>query len=285
MSIKNIKPVLPYPALLIEDDPEKILVISDLHIGWEIDLIDKGIYIPSQVTRVQTKLFNIIEKIDPTQIIILGDVKQSIPKISSEEWRSVPYFFENIQKVTNNLSVILGNHDGDITPLIPPTVKILSARGLVVGKKTRIGLFHGHAWPSPEILSSSNVLIMGHIHPVVLFRDKIGLWMVRQVWVKAKCDGNKLAAAYLKYLNVKANKNANKVLKEKLGVKISDKELIIMPAFNDLIGGLPINRLERRLMGPILRSRGVNVESAEAYLLDGTYIGVIKQLRNYLVNE
>lgn len=283
MAIKKIKPILPYPALLIEDNSDKILVISDLHIGWEIDLIDKGIYIPSQVARIQTKLFNIIDEVDPTQVIILGDVKQSIPKISLEEWRSVPYFFENIQKATNNLSVILGNHDGNLTPLTPPTVKILSARGIVVGKKTRIGLFHGHAWPSPQVLSSSKVLIMGHIHPVVMFKDKIGLWMVRQVWVKAKCDGNKLAVAYLKYLNIKANKNANKVLKEKLGVKISDTELIIMPAFNDLIGGLSINRLEKRLMGPILRSRGVNVENAETYLLDGTYIGVIKQLRNYLV--
>lgn len=276
-----MRPLIPFPALLIEEGSERILVVGDLHIGWEISLTDRGIYIPSQVSKIQTKLLQVIEEYKPTRLIFLGDVKQAIPRISLEEWRAVPEFFETTQKVVGDVSVTLGNHDGDLEPLTPSTVRILPSSGMVVGNKTRIGLFHGHAWPSPEVLASE-LLIMGHIHPVVWFQDRIGLWTVRQVWVKAKCDGNKLARAYLKYLNAKGDKRPREALKERLGVEVGDVGLIIMPAFNDLIGGLSINRLERRLMGPILSSGGVNMENAEAYLLDGTYIGVVKQLHTHL---
>ena len=282
MSISNVKPLIPFPALLIEDDHERILVVSDLHIGWEISFADRGIYIPSQISRIQTKLLQIIEEYKPTHLIFLGDVKQAIPRISPEEWRTVPEFFETIQKTVDEVTVTIGNHDGDLEPLTPSKVKILPSSGMVVGKRTRIGLFHGHAWPSPEVLAS-NLLIMGHIHPVVWFRDKIGFWTVRQVWVKAKCDENKLAKAYLKYQNIKVKRRAKQILEEKLEIKMQNADLIIMPAFNDLVGGLSINRLEKSLMGPILNSEGVNMRAAEVYLLDGTFIGNVKQLRSYVI--
>lgn len=169
-------------------------------------------------------------------------------------------------------------------PLTPSTIKILPSTGLVIGNNPRIGLFHGHAWPSPKVLASE-ILVMGHIHPVVWFRDKLGLWTVLQVWVKTKCSGEKLARAYLKHLNVKNRRKPREVLKQRVGIHIGDPRLIIVPAFNDLVGGVSINRLERRLMGPILRSRGVDMEEAEIYLLDGTYLGTIKQLQTHLTGS
>ncbi|MDQ1280530.1 MAG: Phosphoesterase [Thermoproteota archaeon] len=280
MSISNVKPLIPFPALLIEEDAESILVVGDLHIGWELSLTDRGIFIPSQVSRIQARLLQLIEEYKPTRLIFLGDVKEAIPMISLEEWKDVPEFFEAMQKAVGDVSVTLGNHDGDLEPLTPPNIKILPSSGIVVGKNTKIGLFHGHAWPSPEVISS-DLLIMGHVHPVIWFRDKMDLWTVRQVWVKAKCEGDKLAKAYLKYRKIKPEGRAKEVLKEKFQVEVSDAGLIIIPAFNDLVGGLSINRLEKGLMGPILGSGVVDMEAAEVYLLDGTYIGVVKQLRNY----
>ena len=282
MSNNNVSPLVPYPALLIEDDSERILVVGDLHIGWEISLTDKGIHIPSQVSRIQTKLLKVIDECKPTQIIFLGDVKHLIPKISLEEWRAVPEFFETILKFVNKVSVTTGNHDGDLEPLTPSTVKILPSSGIIIGNKKRIGLFHGHAWFSPEILSSE-LLIMSHIHPGLWLRDKIGFGSFLQVWVKAKCDGDKLAKAYLKYLNINVNMRPREAFMNKFGIEIGDMGLIIMPAFNDLVGGLSINKLEKNLMGPILRSGGVKVENAEIYLLDGTYMGMVKQLYNHII--
>lgn len=217
---------------------------------------------------------------EPTRLVFLGDVKQAIPRISPGEWEDVPKFFEAVSKVVENVSVVVGNHDGDLEPLTPRSVKILPSSGVTIGRKSRVGLFHGHAWPSPEVLAS-DFLVMGHIHPVVRFRDEIGLWMVRQIWMRAKCDGGKLARAYLKYSRIKDGGAPRETFRQRFGVAIGDPELVIMPAFNDIIGGLSVNRMEKRLMGPVLRSRGIDIKSSEAYLLDGTYLGTVQQLSAY----
>jgi metallophosphoesterase superfamily enzyme len=59
------------------------------------------------------KLLQLIEEVKPRRIVFLGDVKQAIPRISSEEWKSVPELLEAVQKSVSDVSVIVGNHDGD----------------------------------------------------------------------------------------------------------------------------------------------------------------------------
>jgi metallophosphoesterase superfamily enzyme len=102
--------------------------------------------------------------------------------------------------------------------------------------------------------------------------------------MKTKCSGELIASAYLKYLKVKAHGNPLKTFKLRTGLSLGDARLIILPAFNDLVGGVSINRLEKRLMGPILHSKGVDVKAAEVYLLDGTYLGMTEQLVKYLTD-
>jgi hypothetical protein len=60
-----------------------------------------------------------------------------------------------------------------------------------------------------------------------------------------------------------------------------------MPSFNDFLGGRPINETKPRkegqtqtMVGPVLRSETVDMDNAEIYLLDGTYLGTLNQLRN-----
>jgi metallophosphoesterase superfamily enzyme len=280
-----LRPLLPFPALLIETT-KKVLVLTDLHIGWEWDarFLQAGLYIPSQTPKLQEKLMKLIEEHHPDTLLLLGDVKQAITQMSIEDWRVIPEFFENIQSHVGEIIVVLGNHDGELEPLTPPTVTIVPSHGLTIGKNPQIGLLHGHAWPSPEVLSS-DILIMGHLHPVVWFRDKLGIWTVRQVWVVSNCDSEKLATAYLKYLNVTPTTKPCEVLLTKAGVKINDPKLIIVPAFNDLVGGVSVHNLTRRLMGPIIRSTSVDIDTAEIYLLDGTYLGDPKHLQNQLIMD
>jgi metallophosphoesterase superfamily enzyme len=70
-------------------------------------------------------------------------------------------------------------------------------------------------------------------------------------------------------------------------VKPRSSQLFIMPSFNDFLGGRPLN--ERRLFkkteremvtGPVLRTAAVDMKDAEAYLLDGTFLGTLEQLRS-----
>jgi len=231
------------------------------------------------------KLLQLIQLCKPTGLLFLGDVKHTIAKVELEEWRDIPDFFEALIKKVSDIKVILGNHDGNLEPLLPESVKLLASTGTAAGN---VGFFHGNAWPVPELLACRS-LVMGHVHPTVAFRDPLGFRITAQVWVKAKLHGEQLAKAFLKSLGVKAESNADAVkqLRSRVNVRLKASELFIMPCFNDFLGGRPINRSGRdryprsiEYLGPVLRSRSVELDNAETYLLDGTFLGTVKQLRS-----
>lgn len=281
-AISGLKLCAPHPALLFKGSSEKVLIVADFHIGFEHELVKNGIYIPSQTSKMLARLLRIVDEYKPDTLVFLGDVKQAIPKISLREWKDVPFFFESVLSVVDKVLVIVGNHDGDLKPLVPSQVQIVSSSGMVIGRGRKIGLFHGHAWPSWDVLAS-DILVMGHIHPVLRFYDGYGFSIVRQVWVKARCNGDLLAKAYLKHLRVKINELSPKdVFKEKFGRSIKDPELVIMPAFNGLLGGLAVNQAGHRPMGPVLRSGCVDIENSELYFLDGSYVGALGKIRSRL---
>jgi putative SbcD/Mre11-related phosphoesterase len=276
MTLINVQPVSPYPALLFKEGTERTIIVADLHIGWEISLVAKGIHIPSQMARILARLTEVVRKAKPTRLILLGDIKQTVPRISTEEWKNVPEFLEAVQKMVEDVIIVPGNHDGDIEPLTPRSIQITPADGIILGKKSKLAIFHGHAWPKPEALSA-DILVMSHIHPVVRFQDRMGLWTVKQVWVKGRCDGTKMAEGYLKYSNIRSKIDPKEMFQKRFDVEPRDNRMIIMPTFNDLIGGLSVNRLTRRLKGPILGSSGVDFGATELYLLDGTFLGTVNQ--------
>ncbi len=177
----------------------------------------------------------------PTRLIFLGDVKDTVAKIGIEEWRDIPEFFETLEERVPDIQVVMGNHDGTLEPLLPEPVKIFPSSGVSFGN---IGLFHGHAWPAPELLACHS-LIMGHVHPTVTFRDPMGLRMTRQVWVKAMCDGKQLAISLLEHLGTKINTNLTTLLRDQFKVKLRVSQLFIMPSFNQFLGGRPINAKRR----------------------------------------
>lgn len=281
-NLTQIKPIQPYPALILQKKHDRALVVSDLHIGWERLLSKRGIHIPPQTPKIKNTLLRLIKESKPTQVIFLGDIKDAIAKVEMEEWRDIPEFFEDIQKEVRDLQVVLGNHDGNLEPLLPENVKIIPPTGISFGD---VGLFHGHAWPAPELLECRS-LISGHVHPTVLIRDPMGFRMTRQVLVKAPCNGTQLARSLLNHLGAKKNSNnLSAVLKERYKVKVKVSQLFIMPSFNQFLGGRPINERKRgkkkggAFIGPILRSGCVNMDYAEVYLLDGTFLGTVDQLK------
>lgn len=274
--LTQIKPVQQYPALLLQNNSERCLVVADLHIGWERLLSQRGVHVPSQTPKLKNTLLKVIKATKPTQVTFLGDIKDAIAKIALEEWKDIPEFFEDIQKQVPDLQVILGNHDGNLEPLLPEKVKIVPASGTSFGD---IGLFHGHAWPAPELLECRS-LITGHVHPTIAIRDPMGLRMTKQVLLKAQCDGAQLAKTLRKYLGTK---NSG-ILEEQNEAKVKVLQLFIMPSFNQFLGGRPVNDKRKgkkadTYIGPILRSGCVNMDEAEVYLLDGTFLGTVNQLK------
>lgn len=280
----SLRPIGSEPALFLRRGKERVVVVGDLHIGWEVTLAQQGIHVPSQTAKMLQRLKAIIQEERPSRLIFLGDVKHSVTGTELEEWRDVPEFFEELIGLIPSVQVILGNHDGNLEPLTPSKVELLSSSGIALWQ--RFGLLHGHAWPAPEILGCQT-LILGHLHPAVTLRDALGYRLTRPAWVTASCDPRKLLRGSLRAAGVSLRGDLEQILREKCHVELSVARCVFVPPFNDFLGGRPVN--SRRLedthagerLGPVLKSGAVDMNGAEVHLLDGTYLGRVRQLRQF----
>ena len=237
------------PALLLEN---KVLVIADLHIGLEYEIFKSGITIPSQVEKLEKRIDSLIKQTKAKHLIILGDIKHQVPNISWQEYREIPKFLEHFQKI--KISIIKGNHDGNIERLAPKEIDIYDSQGLRIDNFL---LIHGHAWPFIGDLDAEYI-IMAHVHPAIEFWTE-NFRSVEPCWLKCKIDNEKMF--------------------EKYKIKTNFKQGIIMPAFNHLIGGMAFNSKDFEPLGPLLKNEIFKWKKAEVYLLDGTFLGSLKDLK------
>jgi metallophosphoesterase superfamily enzyme len=263
--------LLPHAAAVVKYGRYRTLLITDPHIGWEMELQKKGIHVPSQTAKIFTKLETILKEHQPDALTIIGDVKYTVTSSELGEWQDIPEFFKKLQPLVQKISVVRGNHDANLEPLLPENVELLPATGVVIGDVALLGC---------------KTLVMGHMHPVVVFRDPVGCRLTRQVWLHTKIDNDILGRILLKKAGVKIQNSVAETLRAHFRVDLATSELYIMPSFNDFLGGRPINENRPRnekgggaSIGPVLRSDAVSVENAELYLLDGTFLGTANQLR------
>jgi putative SbcD/Mre11-related phosphoesterase len=273
-----IRLLAPWPALLA-DIGERILIVADLHIGLEYELSKAGVNIPYQTERIQGELLALCKEYKPDRLVIAGDVKHGVPVTSFQEKRELPTLFEVLLTEVPRIDVTRGNHDGNIQDLATKGVEIHSSKGIILGDDYKIAIFHGHAWPKAKALEA-DCLIAGHNHPTVLLRTPLGIRMVQRAWVKGVADPVRLAKAFLEQDAVKFEGDPVAAFNEQYDAEMGCPEMILMPTFNDLLGGLPVNgETPQSLLGPMLRRNAIKTDDFEVYLLDGTYLGKVGFLR------
>jgi uncharacterized protein len=251
----QVTPIFNTPLLLMERTL-KVLVVADIHLGLEYELWQCGVSIPSQTKRLQEQLLRMLEEIDPDRLVLLGDIKHNVPKTSWQEKQEVPFFLKSLSKEVN-VDLVLGNHDAGLANLAPPGTKVQPSSGYILDG---VGYFHGHTWPDADLFNC-NMLVAGHIHPAVRLRDPLGHNITRPVWIRAPVFPAAVDAHYKR--------------------KLPAPEMIIIPAFNDLCGGLSLNEPKENEDGPVLTL--ACLDQARVYLLDGTdlgYLGSIKAKRD-----
>jgi hypothetical protein len=246
----KIFPIENEAAVLLKTEEASILVIADLHIGIESELREAGLNIASQMQRLLNKVHILCEKYKPSSIAILGDVKHNIPFPSRGEKRDLKNFLEKLLEYVEKILIIPGNHDGDIEKFAPQEARIFTSKGIVIGD---VGLVHGHSWPSEKVINC-NQIIAAHIHPTIILKDRLGYTFFEPCWLKGKIDIDKARTKY---------KNLDR-----------EAEILFMPAFNPLCGGIGVNR--DGIVGPI--GKIVDLESIDVYLLDGTLLGKLSKL-------
>jgi len=254
------------PALLIER-PVRSLIVSDVHIGFEEELHEVGFRVPSQSWRILESIERLIEKTGSERLIILGDLKHKVPGTSKTEWRYLPSMVEDVRKLVKEVVLVPGNHDGGISRILGNSVTYAPSRGLLVEDgESKVGLFHGHTWPSVS-LCKADVLVMGHMHPVVRLRAELGLTVTRRVWLSLEGE----RASLVKKLSRRYSSR----------LPTGRVTLLVMPSFNDFLSGVAVNAATegKELLGPVVRSGLFDLSKAEVYMLDGTHLGKVSDLR------
>ncbi len=242
-------------ALVHSDGGTSTLLISDLHLGLEKEMAKKGFRLPPYSVKMVGRVRDLGERYGTTRIVILGDVKHAVGKVEDIEWGVVPWFFDTMLDLFESVEVVPGNHDGNIKSVLPPRVALRGPEGGVIGTgRSRVGVAHGHAWPSEEAIRTRN-LVIGHSHFTYEMKDPLGARTRESVWVSTTYDVAQLleGAGW-------ASKAAGK------------GRLTVMPPFNRMVGGQPINRGKAFEFGPVLSSRSVSLEGADIFLTDGTRV-------------
>ena len=278
-----IKLLTPHPALMVESG-ERVLMAADLHLGLEYDLAKQGINIPYQWNRILEELMLILEENKPDRLILLGDVKHGVPATSFQEKREIPWFFETLLEVVENIDITRGNHDANIQNYLPEKVTLHTSKGIIFGEEFKVAAMHGHAWPNPAIMTADAVIV-AHNHPTVMLNTPIGIRITRRAWIRGTMDPVSLARAFLAQDKVKVEEGADllKAFYDEYGFEEGSPELIVMPMFNDLLGGLPVNsESPESLLGPLFRGGIIDMDKFDAYLLDGSYLGKVEFLRKRL---
>ena len=236
------------PALVIEGE-QRILIVADLHFGIEADLAAHGLHFKSRSERRLERLHRVIDSTKPDELVLLGDVKHSIPSLTWQEYHEMPKILDSL-RTRLPLHVFPGNHDIGIERFLREG-EIRSKDGMVLDG---VGYLHGHMIPSHEL--AGHLVVIGHHHPLLSLRDEVGCALQSPAYLRAGIDTGDSG-------------------KEQSVKSILPSRVLFMPSFNE-IAGYDILQIIKKPFSPL--SRLMKKEECEIILADGTYIGPLRAL-------
>ncbi len=153
-------------CLLIEEGEERVLVVGDLHLGYERELnkggIDASKRIQEELIEDFERIFGKVGKVD--RVILLGDVKHYFGKNVREEWLGVEVLFRYLKEKCNEIVIVKGNHDNYLTS-ITNKERNIEVRDYYVWRE--YCFFHGNKDFEELYDIGVKVWVMGHVHPAV----------------------------------------------------------------------------------------------------------------------
>ncbi len=158
---------------------EKILIVGDLHLGYEDSLASKGFAVPrSQFIQTKEILERIFKKIGKVKkIILLGDVKHVFGKIMKQEFfdfeQLIRLFNENLIK-KGEIIITKGNHDTILEPISKKYENITLYDQYILDNTL---FFHGDTQSVKKNYKSIKdkkikLIVIGHFHPAYILKDK-----------------------------------------------------------------------------------------------------------------
>ena len=221
---------------------DSVLVISDVHIGYEEALNKQGILVPrlqfNDIINKMEKIFESLENEKIEKIIVNGDLKHEFGAISQQEWRNTLKFIDLLSGHCSEIILVKGNHDAILGPIADKrNIKILECAAL-----KDILVCHGDKIPAVQALKNISTVIIGHEHPSVPIRDSARVENFK-CFLKGRYKG---------------------------------RNLIVQPSFNTIVQGT--NILRGQTLSPLLKQ---NLDNFEVFVIeDKVYqFGKLKTLR------
>lgn len=221
--------------------PEKVLVIGDVHLGYEEALAARGVLMPRfQFRDTIGRLEKIFSSIGPGMleaVVINGDLKHEFARVSEQEWREIIRFIDFLLAHASQVIIVRGQHDVKLSP-------VARKRGIVVVENIAINekfVCHGDAIPASGEFKKSKAVIVGDKHPAVSLSEG-----ARSELYKCFLVG-----------------------------KWQDKKLVVMPSFNQVTIGTDIlkEQFKSQFVKQGLGSFDIYVAGEETY-----YFGKVKNL-------
>lgn len=261
----TVEPVAGEPAAVAEADGERLLVVADYHAGYETALRAEGVELRNRGDERREHLLSLVAATDPDRVVFLGDLGHWIGR---PEWGELDELEALVAAVTERVPALLvkGNHDGEIEDAL--SIPVTDSRGARVGD---VGFVHGHTWPSAEVLEA-DVVCVGHEHPTVRLEDAVGGRRIERAWLRGRLAGE----AFAEHLDGGDDDgDASEGEATSADAEAIDGELVVFPAFNELVGGTWVNVQGQEFLAPFL-PRGMS--DGEAFLLDGTRLGDYRKI-------
>ncbi|MDP2974315.1 MAG: metallophosphoesterase [Candidatus Diapherotrites archaeon] len=172
MKGNKLLPGIEVIGLAVWIEPDKALVIADLHLGIEEMLNRQGVMLPRFNFR-QTKktLEKIFQKVKPETIIINGDLKHEFGSISEQEWSEVIDMLRSLQQHCKKIVLIKGNHDTILGPIAKWENLKIENEGVFL-KKSSAFVTHGETIPKSALFKKAKTVVIGHEHPAITIREQ-----------------------------------------------------------------------------------------------------------------
>lgn len=151
-------------------EKEKILVIADLHLGYEESL--ENIALPrTQFKKIKEDLGKIFEIVGKAKkIIILGDLKHNFSGNINQEWREVSKLLEYLKENCEEIILVKGNHDNYLMNVVKNIDKVKLVDFYIESDKAFI---HGDKKIKDIENKKIKTVFAGHSHPAISIREGV----------------------------------------------------------------------------------------------------------------
>lgn len=230
-------------ARKIED--EKILLVADLHLGFEIEWFGRGLKtsIPNWSMEIINNLRKDILDLQPSHLIICGDFEHhySLKKKKKEKISiSIPENMKQsiIEKFSSEIlaisdlevTFVCGENDIFLYQEFRSDCNIIPSSGKPFFNN-ELGIFHGDSIPFKEIVFSSEV-VLGHVHPAIKLKDDLQVRHEYPVFVKLSLPREDSFSLFNFPFDL-----------DEIGM-IDLMSIIILPAYNPYIPGYVLNKID-----------------------------------------